>query len=165
MVLQCRQSEQQQNIPYGETSCCSTQACRQRYAYLLAHSTLVGVTWGLVVMRVWDEPRHNPQHRERLDLQVCGVRPTLGLIQGHQGIALLIHIQVLHQTVVQEVVEAPLTVLQLGNVVGCDTGHAVVTDDEGAAHPAPPTLLFTHPNFTRHHRVVLLQHHKFLRTD
>ncbi len=30
---------------------------------------------------------------------------------------------------VQEVIEAPLTVFQLGNVVSCDTGHAVITDD------------------------------------
>ena len=140
----------------------AAKLCRQRCeavkkAHLLAHGTLVGVTRGLVVMRVWDEPRHNPQHSEGLNLQVCGVRPTLGLVQGHQGIALLVHIQVLHQTVVQEVVEAPLTVLQLGNVVGCDTGHAVVTDDQRAAHPAPATLLFKGPDFTRDLRAGLLQ--------
>ena len=120
-----------------------TEACEpMKMAHLLAHGTLVGVTRGLVVMGVWDEARHNPQHSEGLNLQVCGVRPTLGLIQGHQGIALLIHIQVLHQTVVQEVVEAPLTVLQLGNVVSCDAGHAVVTDDQRAAHPAPIFTFF-----------------------
>ncbi len=48
--------------------------------HLLAHGTLVGVTRGLVVMGVWDEARHNPQHSEGLNLQVCGVSPTLGLI-------------------------------------------------------------------------------------
>ena len=126
-----------------------TEACEAvKKAHLLAHGTLVGVARGLVVMRVRDEPRHDPQHGEGLNLQVCGVRPTLGLIQGHQGIALLIHIQVLHQTMVQEVVEAPFTVLQLGNVVGCDTRHAVVTDDQRAAHPAPATFLFTGSHFT-----------------
>ena len=133
------------------TQAMQTEACEAvKKAHLLAHGTLVGVARGLVVMRVRDEPRHDPQHGEGLNLQVCGVRPTLGLIQGHQSIALLIHIQVLHQTVVQEVIEAPLTVFQLCNVVSCDTGHAVVTDDEGAAHPAPPTLLFKGPHFTSH---------------
>ena len=92
------------------------------------------------MVRVRDEARHDPQHCEGLNLQVGGVGLALALIQGHQGVALLIHIQVLHQAMVQEVVEVPLPVLELGDVVCRHSRHAAVTDDERPAHPATARL-------------------------
>lgn len=86
-------------------------------------------------MRVGDEASHHPQYCEGLNLQVGGVPIALGFIQGHQGIALFVHIQVLNKAVMQEVVETPLALLELAHVLGCDTGDAFVTDDQRTAHP------------------------------
>lgn len=85
---------------------------------------------------VGDEARHNPQHREGLNLQVSGIPVAFGLIQSHQGIALLIHVQVLHKAMMQEMVETPLAVLELADVVCCNPGDAFVTDDQRPTHPA-----------------------------
>lgn len=97
--------------------------------YLLAHSTLVGVPGRLVVVGVGDEACHHPQHCERLNLQVSGVPDAFGLIQGHQSIAFLVHIQVLHKAMMQEMVETPLAIFELADVLCCDSGDAFITDD------------------------------------
>ena len=51
-----------------------------RDTHLLAHSTLVGVSGGLVVMWVRDETSHHSQHSEGLNFQMSGVRHTLSFI-------------------------------------------------------------------------------------
>lgn len=109
--------------------------------YLLAHSTLVGVPGGLVVVGVGDEACHHPQHCEGLNLQVGGVPDALGLIQGYQSIALLVHIQVLHKAMMQEMVESPLAVSELADVLCCDSGDTSVTNDQWPTHPAAASLV------------------------
>ena len=98
---------------------------------------------------VGDEASYHPQHCEGLNLQVSGVPVAFGLVQSHQSVTLLIHIKVLNKPVMQEMVETPLAVLELGHVVCCDTGQASVTDDQWAAHPAanqhgPQLIPFVH---------------------
>lgn len=82
------------------------------------------------------EARHHPQHCEGLNLQVSGVPNAFGLIQGHQSIALLVHIQVLYKAMMQEMVETPLAALELADVLCCDSGNTFVTDDQWPTHPA-----------------------------
>ena len=91
---------------------------------------------------VGDEARHHPQHCEGLNLQVSGVPVAFGFIQCHQSIALLVDIQVFHKATMQEMVETPLAVLELADVVCCHPGDTFVTDDQWAAHPAASQIRF-----------------------
>ena len=93
---------------------------------------------------VGNEACHNPQNCEGLNLQVSGVPVAFGLIQCHQSIALLIHIQVLHKATMQEMVETPLAVLELADVLCCHPGDAFVTDDQRPAHPAASQVIEVH---------------------
>ena len=85
---------------------------------------------------VGDQPRHHPQHSEWLNLQVGCVCCALVLVQSHDSVALLIDIQVLHQALLQEVVEAPLPLLHSAYVCVRDPRDPLVTDDQGPADPA-----------------------------
>ena len=88
------------------------------------------------MMGVRDQPCHHPQHSEGLNLQVGCLWSALVLIQRHNCIALFIYIQVLHQALLQKVVEAPQLILHSVDVCVCDPRDALVADDERAADPA-----------------------------
>lgn len=80
---------------------------------LFSHGTLICVSWGLIMMRIWNETSNNSQYCERLNLQVCCLFGTKFLIESNQAVILLIHIQIFDDSPLYQVLEAPFFAFDL----------------------------------------------------
>jgi hypothetical protein len=72
---------------------------------LFTHSALVGVTRGLVVVRVRDETGDGAEEGEGFDLEVSRFGLELVLVERDVGVVLLVDVEVLDETLAEEVVE------------------------------------------------------------
>ena len=91
---------------------------------LLAHSTLVGVTWGLVVVGVGDQACHATQDGEGFNFHVGVLGGEFVFVQGDQGVVLLVDVQVLNYTTFEEVCEVLKTEDQIVQVLLLKLGLA-----------------------------------------
>mmetsp|Transcript_57798 Transcript_57798/g.152058 ORF Transcript_57798/g.152058 Transcript_57798/m.152058 type:complete len:514 (+) Transcript_57798:764-2305(+) len=107
---------------------------------LLAHRALVGVPRRLVVVGVGDEARDDAEQRERLDLEVRRVLRDVRGLQRDEEVVLLVHVDPLHDPLLQEVLERHPPFLrrlrhQRDVLLREEAGLAVLDDDERAAEP------------------------------
>eukprot|EP00906_Rhabdomonas_costata_P033238 RCo046838 len=103
---------------------------------LLPHCTLVGVPRGLVVVRVRDQPSDHSQQGEGLDLQMSGLGLQFGLPQSDKRVVFLIHIQVLHCTFTQKVLEVSSPLGELPKMDVLHGGDPVSDHNQRTAHSA-----------------------------
>mmetsp|Transcript_21892 Transcript_21892/g.64605 ORF Transcript_21892/g.64605 Transcript_21892/m.64605 type:complete len:346 (-) Transcript_21892:2315-3352(-) len=117
---------------------------------LLPHRARVRVPWALVVVGVGHEARHNPQDRHRIDLEVSVphlllVKPNLpGLLElplrhSDEAVVLLVHVNVLHHALTEEIAHIHRPHGQALDVTLLETWQRrpLVDDDEGTAHSPP----------------------------
>ena len=55
------------------------------------------------MVRVGDEAGHHPQQREGVDLEVRVVEGEVRVREGHQAVILLVHVHVLHHSLLDQV--------------------------------------------------------------
>ena len=96
---------------------------------LFSHGALVGVAGRLVVVRVGNEPSTDPEDREWLDLEVGGAAIDVGLVESDVTVVLLIHVEVLHQPLVEKILELHPPGEQLDVLFG-DFRLPVLPDDD-----------------------------------
>ncbi|KAH3680669.1 hypothetical protein WICPIJ_008181 [Wickerhamomyces pijperi] len=103
---------------------------------LLTHRTLIRVTWRLVVMWVWNQTGNGTEHCEWFDFQMGDVDGQVGFVKSDETIVLFVDIQVLDKTLLQEVVELQLTLLQLQQMVRFDLGFPLGDNDQRTTNTA-----------------------------
>ena len=57
------------------------------------------------MVRIWNQACDSAKQRERLDLEVRGGRYDIRLVQGNIRVVLLVDVQILNQTLTEEVIE------------------------------------------------------------
>ena len=80
-------------------------------------------------MRIRNQSGADSEQCKRLDFQVRGDYTDVVLVDGNVAVILLIHIQVLDQTVVQEVLKRPIALHQLLHVLLTHHRFAFLYDD------------------------------------
>lgn len=79
---------------------------------LLSHRTLVGVSRGLVVVRIWDQTGDRTEDGERLDFEMRGVLSNLMLVTSDKTIVLLVDVEIFDETGTEKVVEGNFALFQ-----------------------------------------------------
>lgn len=72
-------------------------------SHLFPHGALVGVPGTLVVVGVGDEPRHNAEQGERIDLEVRVVEGQVAVRKRNEAIVFFVHVHVFHHALLDEV--------------------------------------------------------------
>ena len=62
---------------------------------LFTHSTLVGVSWRLIVVRIWNESCYCSQYSQWINFKVGRMTRQLALAHGNIAVVLLVDINVL----------------------------------------------------------------------
>jgi len=91
---------------------------------LLAHGTLVRVTRGLVVVGVRNQPRNNTQNGERVNFDMGRAWNNARVVQRHQTIVFLVHIDILDAVLGEEGVEVAQAIFQVFQVLSL---HSIIT--------------------------------------
>lgn len=84
---------------------------------LFAHGTLVGVSRGLVVVRIGNQTGDCAEDGEGFDLKMRAERGDITLVHRDEGIVLLVDVEVLYETLREEVVEGHLLLAKGSHVL------------------------------------------------
>jgi hypothetical protein len=80
---------------------------------LFSHSALVGISGRLIMMRVWDEPRHSTENGEGFDFKVCSGLHDVGLIQGDVRVILFVYVEIFNQSSAEKVIKRSRTLFEV----------------------------------------------------